>query len=197
MSIRRIVFAVAMLMSSAAPVRAGFVTYTETVTGSGSLGGTNFTNDLITVTGVGNTANIFNPVPTILAVPVQASVTVAGVGTADFTDSILMFVNPSMGGGFSDTTNGLDVLDIVSKTVASYDLTTSFGLVSGPSFLTSYGPLGTSLGSLSYSVNSDVTFVAVASAAVPEPSALVLSGIAASAGLGVCARRRNRKVCPR
>jgi PEP-CTERM motif len=194
MSIRRIVFAVAMLMSSAAPVRAGLVTYTETVTGSGSLGETNFTNDLITVTGVGNTANIFNPLPTILAVPVQASVTVAGVGTADFTDSILVFVNPSMGGGFTDTTNGLDVLDIVSNTVASYDLTTSFGLVSGPSFLTSYGPLGTSFGSLSYIVNSDVTFVAVASAAVPEPSALVLSGIAASAGLGVCARRRNRKV---
>ena len=187
----RIIASAAMLTLSVASAQAESITYNETVTASGLLGGQLFKDALVTITGVGDTTDVSSPVSGILVVPVTASVVVAGIGAADFTDSTVVFVNQSgPDGGFSDNTRASDILDVVSKAFAHYDLTTSFGPASGPSITSSYSGVDTSVGGfLVLSIFSDVTFTATIG--VPEPSSMVLAGTAILAGLGAWTRRRR------
>src|SRR5579862_1176439 len=70
-------------VASAAPI-----TYTETLTASGTLGGTTFTDALVTVTLTGDTSNVTaGPVPhtDVLVNTGSATVSVSGIGTGTFT----------------------------------------------------------------------------------------------------------------
>src|ERR1700674_1719277 len=74
------------------------IRFTESVTASGSLGSTSFTNSLITLTATGNTSNVTHPSLTDpgfseLLVP-AASISIAGLGTANLTSSVGVFANP-------------------------------------------------------------------------------------------------------
>jgi len=70
---------------------AGPITYTDMATASGTIGGTPFTNALVTVMLTGNTSNVaFGPVPfnAFLMNPGAATINIAGRGTATFTDLV-------------------------------------------------------------------------------------------------------------
>ena len=172
---------------------AGPITYTETVVGSGSFGGQTFTNDLITITAVTDTANVgpgFFPglVDTFNS---SASVNVAGIGSALFLDTTYTFdYQPGQTAGIGDATYSSDILDVTAPPLGTYGLTTSIGPVSGPTIINSGFQFGTTLGTFEIdSTSSNGTFQATAT---PEPSTLVLSGIATCCLIVLRLRRSGR-----
>jgi hypothetical protein len=67
--------------------RADPITYTQQVNANGSLGGISFANALLTFSFSGDTANVTNTTPGFFEnILGQATVAVAGIGTATFTD---------------------------------------------------------------------------------------------------------------
>jgi hypothetical protein len=202
MRIRCIAFAIVGLAILTPCAHAASVTYVETTTASGSLGGSSFTNALVTMTAIADTANVM-PIPLFNALGVDdesATVSIAGLGTATFTGTAgtHFFVNhgslgvsPTVGlAAGSIAAPRADILDVTNPVFSTYGLTTSFGPVSGTtsgggggafSFATSSGPL------FFDAFTAAGTFQATV---VPEPSSLVLTGIAAVAGMVMGARRR-------
>jgi hypothetical protein len=177
--------------------RADLITYTEQATASGSLGSTSFTNALVTLTFTGDTANVTQPRPGIFANSTgTATVTVAGLGTATFTDAIEVFdVQRLSAAGFADSSaGGIDVLFSFNSVFASYDLTTPIGPASGSSSTSTGQPFGTDLGPLVFSsVAGTSTFTATTSTtATPEPASLTLLGVGAVGLLGYGWRQRKR-----
>jgi hypothetical protein len=172
--------------------RASPVTYTESATVTGSLNGTSFpSGEVLTLTGTGNTTNITNDGAGTFFNNVTASftlsVSVGGVGSGTFTDAFHVFSNQTgVVAGFSDSAV-TDVLDTLNAAFASYDLSTSIGPLTGPSFHGT-GPFPTSAGPLILSAAGNATWAS----AVPIPSALPLfaTGLA---GLVLLGWRRKRK----
>jgi hypothetical protein len=180
---------------------AGPITYTMTSTGTGTLGGVPFTDAVVTVTLVGDTSNVISVVdPTqapgpLLANPGTATVNVAGLGTATFTDLILIVSTfhelPSLFGGqsvvfFSDApdpsslTSGTGILGQGGPEFFGYDLRTSFGPDTGlggvfsGSHVTPHFP--TTMGDMTWAIGQSLgtsTFTAVAT---PEPGTLLPPG---------------------
>ena len=185
-----------------ANAKASPVTYTETATVSGTLTISPtlihiLTNDLLTLTGTGNTANVTNPVSGVFLNNVTASFTVSSGGTViesgTFTDPIEVFdsqvgSNPSV--GFHDNANSQDILDTFNAAFASYALSTSIGPITGSSFIATGISFPTSAGALAFSSAGNATFTATVSA-VPLPAALPLfaTGLA---GLGLLGWRRKK-----
>jgi hypothetical protein len=187
--------AVACLCGCALPGtgRAGPITYTETATGSGSLGGTSFTDATVTITGTGDTANIRDSVPGFFNnSPITATVTVAGIGTATFTGTIIVHDNqPTSLVAFSDETAGADILGTSGSPFDTYDLKTAVGPVSGPADEVGFGrDLATTDGAfvLNSVVNDTATFTATPT---PEPASLTLLGLGAAGLLGYGWRRKR------
>jgi len=188
------------------------ITFQFSGTASGTIGGTNFSNALVTLNGTGNTNNIVSIFGFAFAAPITTTVTIQGVGTATITDptEILSSVIPvSIGGnllpfvilGRVDAPPALDSLTgigaIGSNAVLGYNLATSIGPITaspgGIGFIVPCGVpgsdpcLSTSLGTLSFTSNigntSQGTFTATLQP-VPEPTSLFLlgSGVAALVG---------------
>lgn len=175
------------LLALVAAASADLATYTLRANASGILNGTTFTNAAVTLTGIGNTADIFLDSPDIYAIPVTATVAVAGVGADAFTVQMYVFSNQdSESGGFSDGATA-DLLTVDDAAFAAYDLSTSFGPVSGPVFVVPNNPYATALGDFRISAFSTGTFEANVQA-VPEPASMLALGLGAAALL----RRRKR-----
>ena len=176
-----------MVLAFANPSRseAAFFTFNESVTGSGSLGSSTFTNSGITLSGVGNTANITSPQAGLFAIALVGQLTVAGVGSATITDNFLVFVNQNtLVAGFADTTVGRDTLDLTSTAFSSYGLTTAIGPVLGAVTFFDSGaqnPLGTTAGAFRISSVSGLATFSATPGSVPEPPSMVLSAIALTA----------------
>ncbi len=200
------------LAASAAPI-----TYTLTSTGTGTLGGVPFTDAVVTVTLVGDTSTVMTGIdPTLpgplLVNPGTATVNVAGLGTATFTDLIIMVSTfhelPSLFGGQSvvlisdvanpsDLTSGTGILGQGGPEFFGYDLRTAFGpdtglggLFSG-SHVTPHFP--TTVGDMTWAIGQPLgtsTFTAVV--ATPEPGTLLLLGTGFLSL--VCGRFRRRRV---
>lgn len=205
-SIKRslLAFALAIMAGLAGKTEAAFVTYTETATGSGTLGTTTFTNAALTFTQTADTANViyvFNGDPrsgsySYMVGDATATVTIAGVGTASFTGPTFTTDSPTgrfggLGSG-GPVFGGNIILDVGSPVFANYNLQSSFGPASGDPGITTSNIFSinyaTNLGDLALnSVTGQATFQA---SVVPEPSSLTLGTIAALVGLGVRARRR-------
>jgi hypothetical protein len=186
-------------------VQASPISYSLTTTVSGTLGGTPFTDALVTVTLTGDTANVTpGPVPfaDVVYNPGSATVNVSGFATATFTDSIVIFstlkdVSLLVGGLptvlILDNTTGTGILLQTGSIFSTYDLRRSLGPLSGAggvasgSHITPIFP--TTAGDLTWAIGQPLgtsTFTAVAT---PEPATLVFLGCGLTA---VFARRRYR-----
>ncbi len=166
------------------------ITYTESATVSGSLGGTAFRNALVTLTMSTDTTSVTFAGGLFTNIA-PATVTVSGVGSATFTDTIDVFDNPTFAppaAGFG-VDGGGSILDTFNAAFGSYDLTTAIGPITGSPFINPGMSINTTAGSFIINTSGNSTFTAVTGTAVPEPTTLVLLG----SGLIVAARRRSKK----
>jgi hypothetical protein len=169
-------FAVAFGLASAA--RADIIMYTESFQATGTLGGQSFTDQSVTLTAFGDTSTLFST-PSIAEVDaVTSTVAINGVATANFTDSLNVFVVYGFGGifGFTDpdSSTGGDILDVRASPFLTYDLISPIGPIAGSfaDYFSLNNPTGTSAGDLVFTSVADS--VIVTASAVPEPSSLVL-----------------------
>jgi hypothetical protein len=153
------------------------ITYTERAIASGTLGGSTFTNALITIMLDGDTGNVTEHGTGVFAnTGGTFTVNVSSIGTATFTDSMVVFDNqvytqPLPVAGFGLLAGG-SVLDTFNTVFGLYDLTTPIGPVSGESFFVDL-VVGTTLGDLHITRAGDSTFTA---STVPESSSLIPLG---------------------
>jgi hypothetical protein len=186
-------FSLIAISSLSTPASAALFTYTETGFLSGSLNGVAFTDNLITITGAGDTSQISGgPDVFLLALPV--SFTLSGGGSGMFTDSMQVVSNQTdERAGFGDVTLNRALLFTVSTAFATYDLSTAIGPENGSAAFNHNAAFGTSAGDLvTDSFRGVATFTAIAST-VPEPStwAMMLIGFA---GLSIAGCRLNRQL---
>ncbi len=189
--------ALAMIGAScAAPADAAVLRFTESATASGSLGGTAFNDVLVTLSGVTSTADVTQVYGSSLfeIVGVPVTVDVAGVGTAQFTDTIQLLSNAAGGVvGLGDVTTDFAVLLTLGAPSGNV-LASSIGPLMGPAGYNRDVDFATSAGLFDFSSVSTSTFQQTVST-VPEPSgwAIMLVGVGAL-GARTRARRLSRPV---
>lgn len=202
-----IVLATAMVTSGAVHARGNLVTYTETATASGSLGSTTFTGATITTIQTADPANgiMISPLTGASYILDTTSTLVitggdlASLLSASFTTPTYTVCRQNLSyGGFGQRV-GLPTLGLIAPVLAAtndafatYNLASSLGPVSGPSFINQGNPFGTTAGDLILNDAGTVTFQAVP-AAVPEPSSLALGAVAGVTSLIFVAGRRPRR----
>jgi hypothetical protein len=103
------------LLIGASFAKADLVTFTESVTASGSLGSTPFTDKVVTLTATGDTSNVTNPSLGVFYLPgLVVSINITGLGTAVLTD--VGEISTFQGGGytgFRDESISGEILDTV------------------------------------------------------------------------------------
>jgi hypothetical protein len=195
MSSRRSVVAIVVLMLSAAAAAAAPITYIYTGTGSGSIGGTPFTDAAFTITGQADTDDLASCGGSCREIDhLSTSVTIAGVGTFTITSPLRTFLNNTPGLSRQNPPGG-DLYNLYNGNFVGWDLVSDWGPVNTTGSLLQWGgaqpDVNTSGGVLEFADNGAVpgTFQAVLgqeAAAIPAVSGfgmLVLSGLIAAAGL--------------
>ena len=183
------------LLSAVAAIglSASTITLTYSGTASGALGQTSFSNAAFTVTGIGDTANIFvNPSnSSVLDLALDsASIDIAGQGIFSFTGAMGAFVahNAQVAGFAHADGGGSDLIhSTADASLGSWDLASSIGPIAGPGDILQWGiaPANTSGGTLIfYDAPAAITFQATVCDATPEPGSILLL-ISGAAVLGV------------
>ena len=197
------------ILGWAAPTQAATITYTETSIASGTLGGTPFTDALVTIELTGDTSGVIEPEPVALPGFFSnagiATLTIDGLGTATFNSpdgySAILFPPAAIPicPCFSIFEGGTGIFGLFDPSLTGYDLRSAFGPLTSTGGGLATNPDGspvafsTTAGILFLTDGGDsVTFTAtVAPTAVPEPASLSLFAIGALSA--IAARRRRRR----
>jgi hypothetical protein len=160
--------------------------YSESITTDGILGGTVFADKLVTLTFTADTTNVTffqgSNFTQYTNNPSVSTVTVAGIGTATWSDPVLLsvFAFPTFSEfSVTDTTSSTDILDTfaVASGFAGYDMKGPLSPVNGGAAYPVGTLFGTSRGSFEFTKTgggvSTVSATTTATAA-PEPSGLFL-----------------------
>jgi hypothetical protein len=163
---------VAVSMSWAVPALAVPITYTETVTATGSLGGVAFSNAAIVLTMHNDTTNVIGG-PSFFENLGIVTVSVNGGSPMTFTNSTEVFSAPTpppSSAGFSDLTRSLDILDVSSPSFATYTLQTAIGPISGAALISPGEFFPTTGGTFALTgVTGLATFTATTTSPAPAP----------------------------
>ena len=204
-SMTRVVFMILAAALFCSFTQASPIGYSLTTTASGTLGGTSFTNALVTVTLTGDTANVTpGPVPfaDVLENPGSATVSVSGFSTATFTDSIVIVSTLNDVAIFGvpavlilDNTTGTGILVQTGSIFSTYDLRGPLGPLSGSGGVASGSQVTpifpTTAGNLTWAIGQPSGTSTFTAFATPEPGTLVFLG---SGLAGVFARRRYKRL---
>jgi hypothetical protein len=185
-----ILLVLALVTFGASQTFAATITYTEQAVVSGQLGNNFFNNSLVTLTLVGDTANVTGSGGFFQNVLGTFTVNVASVGTATFTDPMEVFDNQgAAAAGFGDLTLAGSVLDTFDGAFATYDLTTAIGPITNAPFIRTDLSFPTTLGGFNIQSAGNSTFTASTGTATPEPGSLALLGSGVLVGIGALRRK--------
>ena len=188
---------------AALPAMASTITFTIYATGSGSLGSTSFTDQIVTFTEVTDTSDITNPclgsIYDYPCAPNQAgnTVTIGGIaGTQTISGDTFFFDNAINLVGISDAFFQTYLSAEGTADGATYGMTTAFGPESAGYYTVGASTLATSGGTLSLtSFSGNATFSAVLgspTSAAPEPGSLGLALVAViPLAAGLLRRRKH------
>jgi PEP-CTERM motif len=187
LAVRMVLAGLVTAACSAGRADAGFVTYTESFTASGTLGGQAFTNAAITIS-LDTDTTLVTSSDGLFQTPIMTTtIDVGSLGTTVFSDKVFAFDNQNLtSAGFYDNTLGSNIVYDVAPFFGTYDLQTAIPPTMGTTKLVTGVDFGTSLGKLNFSSSMGMTAF---SAAFPEPGSLGMVGVGV-AGAWVLARRR-------
>jgi hypothetical protein len=184
-------FFILPLVLLCAKAQADTITYVETATASGKFDGQKFNDATVTLTGVGD-SSLVSSGSGIYSLILPVSVTVSGVGTGEFKQTIDVVSNTSSSvAGFGDVTSDLAILFDESVGLGTFNLAEALGPVSGTALFNAGQSFGTTDGALVLNDVSDVSFEAIDSVPSPEPSTLVMLGTGMACVAGTVRRRRR------
>jgi hypothetical protein len=168
------------------------LTYIESFTATGSFNSVNFTNAIVTFTGIGLAGNIQTFGNQSTNDLTSAAVTV-GSTTVAVAVPLTVFVSRTGGAAFGfGRTGGLDLVDMSSNSFSTYFLASSLTVT--PDGVFGNFPFSLSLansGTLSVtSASVPGSFQSTAGAAIPEPASLSLA-FGAMLALGALRRRHQ------
>ena len=187
----------------ALPAMGETITFTISATGSGTLGSTSFTDQIVTFTEVTDTSDITNPclgsIYDYPCAPNQAgnTVTIGGIaGTQTISGDTFFFDNAINLVGISDAFYQTYLSAEGTADGATYGMTTAFGPESAGYYTVGSSTLATSGGTLSLtSFSGNATFSAVLgspTSAAPEPGSLGLALVAViPLAAGLLRRRKH------
>jgi hypothetical protein len=185
-----VMFVMASILLMVSMAGATTITYTESATATGTLGNQSFTRALVTLTLVGDTANVTGAPGFYSNAVGTFTVDIAGLGTSTFTDAMFVFDNQgAQAAGFGDQTAGGSVLDTFDSAFGPYDLMSAVGPITNSNFIRPDLTFNTTGGGLNIQDAGAATFTATT---VPEPGSLMLLGSGLAGFAGVIRRKLNR-----
>ena len=188
-----VAFFLGLMFGTSGGAQAGWMTYTETATASGSLGNVAFTNATMTFTQTADSGSVYAGQGLDYVSQVTdntATVTISSVGTARLTTDTDTFVNRGSayaGIAYHGASYDLVLLSVSNFSFLNYDLKSPIGPVGGSTF---YGEqqVATDRGLLTFQpTQSNLIFTAAA--AVPEPSCVLMLAIGLGSIAAYCHRR--------
>jgi hypothetical protein len=174
------------------PAWAEPILYTEQAIASGTLGGQDFSDSLVTITLSADTDGVAVTRFGLFTNAGPATVSVGGIGQATLTDSLEAFAYVGPTGtelGITDPSVASDLLDTGLSPAFFYDLTRALAPVSGPSLINANFPFATSDGDLDLVQAGDSSFSASLQP-VPEPESFALFGGAVAVLAALRSRRK-------